>query len=669
MRKQAGFSPQQVARKYPWKSGPDSNLDTFDLETGVGKERYAPLSPEAQIRDYEAFHELISGLSNNKAPGPDGINNELLKHLPECMKETIHKLFILMWLTGTMPDAWKNSNTILLYKKNSELLLENYRPIALANTLYKLWTSLIQNGMSKYAEHFDILSSSQEGFRQERNTMRQLHTVTNMLSDAKITEQDLYMLYIDFSSAFNTIDHDKLLQIMYDLGFRTDAINVIADLYTNATTRIKLPMGYTDFVKILRGTIQEDTLSPLIFLIFIEPLLRWLQSGGKGYKYGMPSKRAKWAGMKVNCKKCGVTGMLYRQAKDKKVENLLGNDTIRMLKIQLNAVKMQGETVPFHHPHTQPYTYLGVEMTPTMNWSYQLEKMLKEVESRGDKLRDSMLSYRQSVHFIRTVIVPAATYAFPLAYLTPPDIGKLDRICARTCKRTLGVPTATPTCMVFEDKQKGGAGSTSLSKDYAKHTAESLVQALLDPGQLGFVSQALLHLQYNIVGDAMRSEQAKVALRQVNHYHLVKKLAIIQQAGLKLTLPQEEQTLTGNSLCEQLNAMVLEGVDLGEAAAIPYGLYIPLLELGYNSFATLLTADTQPTMISTKELAQKHGTKVNIRHKAALNKLTILVNSNVLDKRAVTVANEYKKTGPLEKVRRRINWTEHEHMLHLTALH
>ncbi len=43
-----------------------------------------------------------------------------------------------------------------------------------------------------------------------RNTMKQSQTVVNIMSDAKLSEQNLYMLYIDFSSAFNTIDHDKL---------------------------------------------------------------------------------------------------------------------------------------------------------------------------------------------------------------------------------------------------------------------------------------------------------------------------------------------------------------------------------------------------------------------------------------------------------------------------
>ena len=53
----------------------------------------------------------------------------------------------------------------------------------------------------------------------------------------KISQQDLYWLYVDFSSAFKTIDHDKLLCIMHDLGFPEDAIEVIAELYTDAITQ------------------------------------------------------------------------------------------------------------------------------------------------------------------------------------------------------------------------------------------------------------------------------------------------------------------------------------------------------------------------------------------------------------------------------------------------
>lgn len=181
------------------------------------------------------------------------------------MHQAIHKLFVLMWLTGTTPNGWKESNTILLHKKNSEFFLENYRPIALANTMYKLWTSLIQESLGRYKEQYGILSTSQEGFRHGKGTMRQLHNLMSMLSDAKISEQNLYMLYVDFSLAFNSKIHDKLLQVMY--GFPTDAIHVSANLYTNASTRVNLPVGKTDPISTNRGTIQGDSLSPLLFLI------------------------------------------------------------------------------------------------------------------------------------------------------------------------------------------------------------------------------------------------------------------------------------------------------------------------------------------------------------------------------------------------------------------
>lgn len=103
-----------------------------------------------------------------------------------------------------------------------------------------------------------------------------------------MSHQDLCIMYMDFGSAFNTIAHDKLLCIMQDLGFPPDAVHVIADLYTDAVTRIKLYFAETNPIAVDKGTIQGDTLSPLLFLMFIETLLRWLHSWGKGVQIGVP---------------------------------------------------------------------------------------------------------------------------------------------------------------------------------------------------------------------------------------------------------------------------------------------------------------------------------------------------------------------------------------------
>ena len=144
-------------------------------------------------------------------------------------------LLIIMWATGTTPDAWKNGFTTLLWKgKMPETHIKGYRPIALLNTIYKLWTKMLTAAVSDYAEQHSILSSSQKGFRQCGGTTEQLQTHVMALENARLTGQNAYALPVDLTSAFNMINHDTLLTITYDLGFPTDAIEVVRDLYAGA---------------------------------------------------------------------------------------------------------------------------------------------------------------------------------------------------------------------------------------------------------------------------------------------------------------------------------------------------------------------------------------------------------------------------------------------------
>jgi hypothetical protein len=94
-----------------------------------------------------------------------------------------------------IPQSWKTSNTILLYKKGNPSTLTNHRPIALANTIYKLFTSTLTTLLSAYGKKYQILHTSQEGFRQESSTPRQIQTLIATLEDARLTSQDIYILY------------------------------------------------------------------------------------------------------------------------------------------------------------------------------------------------------------------------------------------------------------------------------------------------------------------------------------------------------------------------------------------------------------------------------------------------------------------------------------------
>ena len=232
------------------------------------------------------FDMCLRRAKNNKSAGPDMWPNELLKHLPESHLNMLFAFFKLCWKTGHTPDKWKVSETILIYKKGPITDPSNYRPIALHSNLYKLWTRVVHSVIYSYAEQVGMISDSQEGFQANHGTDRQIEHFVGICEDAQLSKQDLFALKLDFSSAFNRVDHARLFYIMTELGIPTDAIAVVKDIYSGATTKIRTTAGTTPAIDITRGTIQGDSLSPFLFILFLEPLLRWLQAGGRGYRLG-----------------------------------------------------------------------------------------------------------------------------------------------------------------------------------------------------------------------------------------------------------------------------------------------------------------------------------------------------------------------------------------------
>jgi hypothetical protein len=313
--------------------------------------------------------------------------------MPQNFHHMLYLFFTHCFKQQQIPTSWKTSLTILLYKKSDPTLFSNHRPIALANTIYKLFTSTLTTILSGYGEKYQILHDSQEGFCVERSTTRQLQIIISALEDAKLTNQDIYLLYIDFKNAFGSIDHARLLAIMTDLGYPNDAIYLIGNIYSQSTTKFTgAYFGEKKPIHIQRGTIQGDTLSPYLFIIFIEPLLRWFQRGSNGHKFKtidatissvayaddivalthtLPSiqtqlykldKFCRWSGMDLGISKCAITG-----CPKKSKMNPPNFKTF----ITTQNIHYRNQPIPILH-QDEPYTYLGIQPVPSLKWKLQI---------------------------------------------------------------------------------------------------------------------------------------------------------------------------------------------------------------------------------------------------------------------------------------------------------
>ena len=715
-----GFYKNINASSFPWT---EENHDGYKLETKVGQSGYGQINILDLVMDPARFSRHVSRLSNNKAPGMDGIANELLKNLPEELLQAIHTLYILMYMTAVTPQHFKESNTILLYKKDDPLMLENYRPICLANTIAKLWTSLLADCIATYADHFDILSYSQEGFRSRRNTVRQLQLVQNIITDAKLTQQDLYVMYVDFSSAFNTIDHDKLLIIMNHLGFPDDCIHVIRDLYTNAHTCFLVAGGETPPVKIDRGTLQGDSLSPLLFIIFMEPLLRWLQSGGRGYQFGSIEQEkstsgarfsvgsnayaddllsathtyvdmkqqaqkvdrfAAWGGLKANAKKSGVSAILHGTAQAKRT-NPLSQDVINTSKRQLADIQLGGETLPFLHPENDPYRYLGVMLTLTLNWRVQIQTLLSQIDQKGEKVLSSLCSAPQKIQYIQSSIRPYVSYSFPLAIYSLEDIRRLDAKMVKIAKKAYGLNGAAPNNLILEEKEKMGLGLTSLMVDYAQLNGAYLTRALNDDGPLGWSTKALLKFQHNIMmGMPILSRGERHPHREAHtkDLNILKKICILREANIKLTSQtsdlEQYLDLKENELVELMCDARYDPLCLGMKSEIPPKVYMPLFQLGISSISQVMAPSKDHGRMRMLPASALHKLfphhNIRAKHKKALNCLTLILNGvdfaydPVKEARSEDLTLQQrtiKNPTALERIRR---MTAHAAMPHLQQL-
>ena len=347
-----------------------------------------------------------------KHPGPDGLPNEVVRAMPPAFHAALHKLLCIFWLCGATPYSWRRSHTELFYKRDSTVRLANHRPIAFTNALTQLWSRFLADVMSDFAHDYSILSDLQEGFRRNRSTARQLQRMVSVVCDASSGKSDLFALYIDFHNAFNTVDHHLLFRIMADLGFPVDAVAVIRDLWTGCTSTVRVGAhGTTPPIPVCRGVLQGSTLSPLLFIIMLEPLMRWLKVGGRGYQFtclddadtrlrcslsspgfaddlalltsSVAAMLLQWrkvcaysrfAGLVLFPPKCAVTGVLHGMAS---THNLSRADSGAMLeRLLTNTFTAPGASTPVPYlPPSKPYPYLGVKFSLSLDWAPQLASL------------------------------------------------------------------------------------------------------------------------------------------------------------------------------------------------------------------------------------------------------------------------------------------------------
>lgn len=224
----------------------------------------------------EEFEQALKLMKSGKAPGPDGLTLGYYKKFGEILRGRFIQAYNSIREGNELPRDSLRAHIALLPKEGKDLTnCGNYRPISLLNVDLKVFTRILASRLLPLMG--SLISQEQVGFvpgREARdNTIRTL----NVIHLAKSQSKPLFLLSLDAEKAFDRVNWIFLKETLRYVGLGKFMQQWIGSLYTNPSAVVRVNGIFSESVTIENGTRQGCPLSPLIFILTLEPLIRTIQ--------------------------------------------------------------------------------------------------------------------------------------------------------------------------------------------------------------------------------------------------------------------------------------------------------------------------------------------------------------------------------------------------------
>ena len=498
---------------------------SFDLLNKKWKKEYQP-KKEIKENWYKSLMDLISeeefnialkDLPNGKASGISTISYEMLKKLGSKTKAILRKFFSLCLYSGSCPQSWKTSTIYPIPKsKDWECDLTNTRPIILLETSRKLLTKIFTNRLSNICKKNKILQGPNYAGLQGESTQEPIQLLNNICEEAREKGKELWICFQDTAKAFDTVNLTMLQKAMERIKIPDKAIRFIVNLFENRKLRAITKFGLSQEIKAGDGLDQGETISPLLWRIFYDPLLSKIQNNKKfGYEMettwqpdlNHPKKEkmnlriaatafmddTTWlASSKSNMQMILDDAAVFYEANDSQVNGK------KSVLIAINSKEEDQDSTVFIGPkkecliktETNEFArFLGIWLGEKDHKNYTIDLMTREIFQVTHALKKKKATDKQILYIFNRVLIPRLEYRSQHTYLQEKECKSLTAKYMGKFKNAINISKTCPNSIILH---KGFYGLKSVEEIQKEALISNLTNRLNDTGPMGISTKIRL---------------------------------------------------------------------------------------------------------------------------------------------------------------------------------
>ena len=325
--------------------------------------------------------KMFSGVNANKSQGPDQISGKIIKTCYDELSYIFCYIFNMSFRLHTIPRIWKLSEIIPVPKKPRFQIMNDLRPVALTSIIMKCFERLVLSNLKNSIR--DSLDPFQFAYREKRNVEDAIIIfVNNVLKHLEGQRKYARCLFIDFSSAFNTIQPHMLTQKLLTYPkINKNMIAWILDFLTSRQQYVKLNNVHSNLISLNTGAPQGCVLSPTLYTMYTndfkvassdtkmlkfadDTAIQGLMSTSDDSYFMEIAKFVQW---------CKVNFLILNVLKTKEIII-----DFRILKDVLPPVTIENQIVEI----VQNYKYLGLIIDEKLNWRDNSKILLSRLNQR-----------------------------------------------------------------------------------------------------------------------------------------------------------------------------------------------------------------------------------------------------------------------------------------------